>query len=307
MAHEPAYLFRRAAEHFASEIDKSSKGQMKVEVLTVKEYADRYAGGKNLHAEDITNLLSEGKLEMSQTYTTSLGALSKDTKDMYVLDMPFLFRDHQHARAVLEGETGQRLLAKLSAAGIKGLAFTYSGGYRVIPSTRPIHTLEDMKGMSIRTSVSPVAQDTFSAVGAVPTPMDLEDVGGAVKQKKIEGAESTYPRFYSMKQSEFSTVLNDTHHSLFLTSVIMNNNFWSKLSPERQKMVQAAALSAARLERAESIEDAEKTKERCKKDGIQVVELPKQEIDKFKTAMKPIYAKYANYFEKGLIDKIRKQ
>jgi TRAP-type C4-dicarboxylate transport system substrate-binding protein len=224
---------------------------------------------------------------------------------MYVLDLPFLFRDHDHATKVLEGKVGGQLLAGLEKKHVKGLAFTYSGGYRILPANTPIASLEQFKGMKIRTSQSPVAQDTFKALGATPVPMDLDDVANATKQGKISASESTYPRFYELKQNQFSKVLNDTKHSLFLTSIVINQEFWKSLTPEQQKAVRDAAVSAARLERQQSIADAEVTKAQCVKDGIQVVSLPEPEQEKFKALMQPIYKKYEKYFSGNLVAQIQ--
>jgi len=302
LAHEPVKLFEAAAKHFANEVDQKTNGQVKVEVLTLPQYEKQYNKGRNLRNSEVVRYIQQGKIEMSQTYTTSLGVLEKD---MYVLDLPFLFRDHDHATKVLEGQVGHRLLAGLQKSNVQGLAFTYSGGYRVLPANAPIEKLEQFKGMKIRTSSSPVAQDTFKALGAHPIPMDLDDVANATKQGKISASESTYPRFYDLKQNEYSKVLNDTQHSLFLTSIVINNDFWKKLTPAQRQAIRESAISAARLERQQSIEDAEITKEQCRKDGIQVVDLPKAEQEKFKALMKPIYTKYENYFSKNLVSQIQ--
>ncbi len=93
---------------------------------------------------------------------------------------------------------------------------------------------------------------------------------------------------------------------MFLTSIVINQDFWKSLTPAQQTAIREAAVSAARLERTQSIADAEVTKEQCKKDGIQVVDLPKPEQEKFKALMKPIYAKYENYFSAKYVQEIEK-
>ena len=66
---------------------------------------------------------------MSQTYSTVLGKLYNR---LWALDLPFLFRSHQHAAAVLDGPIGSELLAGLVPSGLRGLSFTPIGGYRII-------------------------------------------------------------------------------------------------------------------------------------------------------------------------------
>lgn len=302
LAHEPVRLFETAAKHFAQEVKAKSNGQLEVEVLTLPDYEKKYNNGGALKHDDVVRYIQSGKIEMSQTYTTSLGSLDKD---MFVLDLPFLFRDHQHATKVLEGKIGSSLLAGLEKENVKGLAFTYSGGYRIIPGDKAITSIEQFKGLKLRTSFSPVAQDTFALLGATPVPMDLDSVAGAKKQGKIQAGESTYPRFYELKQNEYSKVLNDTGHSLFLTSIIMNGNFWKNLNPKLQQVVREAAIDAARLEREQSIADAEATKEKCRQEGINVVDLSPAERQKFIQKTKPIYQKYKDYFSTDYIAQIQ--
>lgn len=290
LAHEPIELFLRAAKRFTDEVNERVPGEVEVECMTLSQYSERYAGGRKVTKHDLLDLMEAGKIEMSQMYTTWLG--ERYSQDLRVLDLPFLFRDHGHAAAVLDGEIGAHLLDGLSKTGVKGLAFTYSGGFRMIPGIKAIHTVADFEGMRIRSNRSPVAVDTLKAVGAEPVVMELEDISDAVRSGDIAGGESTYPRFYGLKQNEVCGVINDTGHSLFLTSIITSQRFWDSLHPSLREVLQRAAANAARFERVESVEDIDLVQQRCRDEGIDVVKLPADEVAKFKAATKPVYAKY---------------
>jgi TRAP-type C4-dicarboxylate transport system substrate-binding protein len=53
---------------------------------------------------------------------TSTGPVPNFVPEDAILDIPFLFRDKAHARAVLDGPIGQEMLAKFEAKGFKALA-----------------------------------------------------------------------------------------------------------------------------------------------------------------------------------------
>lgn len=304
LAHEPIDLFLRAAKRFTAEVNEKLGGVFEIEVMTLSQYADRYNNGVAVTKHDLLDLMEEGKIEMSQMYTTWLG--ERYNKDLHVLDLPFLFKDHTHAAKVLEGEIGQQLLDCIGdKKPVKGLAFTYSGGFRMIPATKEIHSMEDFKGLNIRSNRSPVAVDTITATGANPVVMELEDISGAVNDGTVVGGESTYPRFYGLKQNEVCPVINHTEHSLFLTSILVSTDFWATLSPELKAVISDASVNAARSERAESIEDIGLVQARCAKEGIKVVTMPKAEMARFETMMEPVYAKYQNYFTPGLLTGIQ--
>ena len=197
LAHEPIELFLRAAKRFKATMEQTAPGRLNYEILTLSEYADKYKNGAKITKHDLLQLMEDGDIEMSQMYTSTLGR--KHHRDMWALDMPFLFRDHDHAKDVLEGEIGQSLLAGLnSKTNVHGLAFTYSGGFRMIPANVELHTIEDFKGEKLRCNKSPIAEETLSAVGAIPVPIELEQINEGVQDGIIVGGESTYPRFYGL-------------------------------------------------------------------------------------------------------------
>ena len=303
LAHEPIDLFLRAANRFASVLEKQTNGAISIEIMTVSEYSQRYNGGTPVSRHSLLALMNEGKIEMSQMYTTTLAEVNPEIS---VLDLPFLFRDHDHAAKVLDGEIGQNLLAGLSARSkIQGLAFTYSGGYRMLVGNQSIRKVSDFKGLRIRTAKSAVAEATFRAVGALPVALNLEDLNSGLSERELHCGESTYPRFYSMKQNEVSTFINDTQHSLFLTSILINSDFWNSLDPKIQQLISETALASAVDERRESVDDIALTQVQCRADGIEIVTLPENETSEFKRLTESVYHEFDSTFAPGLIKKIQ--
>lgn len=304
IAHEPIDLFLRAAERFRSQVVEQTNGELDIEILSLTEYSEKYNNGEKVTKHDLLRLMEEGVVEASQMYTTWLGDWNKD---MWALDMPFLFRDHDHADRVLEGEIGECILDGLKETSpVKGLAFTYSGGYRVIPAAQELDTVEAFRGMKIRTSRSPVAADTFKAVGAeVVNTVELEEMNEAHVDGVIEGGESTFVRIIPLKQGETFGTVNDTAHSLFLTSIIVGKEFYSKLDERTQKVLKDAALDAARTERRESVEMLPGIEADCKAQGIKIIKMAEKETVKFKEATAHLYDKYMNVFSNNIIERIQ--
>jgi len=304
LAHEPYDLFLRAAQQFSREVAEKTRGEINIEVLGLTEYEQKYNAGQAVDRYKLLDMVNDGTVAMSQMYTTTLGQLDKD---MFVLDMPFIFRDNAHAESVLDGAVGRQLFDSLaSKTNVQGLAFTYSGGFRIIPGNEVISSLEQFKGMKVRVANCPVAEDTFRAVGADPVVIAIEKLADSLEAGDVDMGESTYPRIYSMRQNEVSTVINHTEHSLFLTSIIINKGLWASLDAETQQIFADAAISAAKLERAESLEHIESVQAQAKHDGIQVSHLSATERAKFKLATEVVYDQYQDYFTAGLVDNIRK-
>jgi TRAP-type C4-dicarboxylate transport system substrate-binding protein len=312
VAHDPLYLFLRAAEDFQAEVNARSKDhKIEVEIMTPTQYADRYgwpetenANNDEFRFNQLYTLMQEGKIEMSQLVTTNLAA--KFNKNMHVLDLPFLFKDHDHATRALEGEPGQKILNSFTPESkIRGLAFTYSGGFRCLPVSAKIKSLAELSGQPIRAGMNPVARETFAAIGVEPKSMELAAINTAVEQGEIIGGESAFPRIYPCEQNTFSKTVLDTGHSLFLTSIIVSEGFWNGLSPELQQIISEAAVAAGRTERQRSIEDGEDTKVKLAAEGIDVVKLSDKDQEEFKARTEYLYDKFNGWFSPGLVDSIK--
>jgi TRAP-type C4-dicarboxylate transport system substrate-binding protein len=304
LAHEPIELFIRAAKVFAQEVNARAPGQLDIEVMTMSEYAEKYNNGVVVDKHSLVDLLDSGAIQMSQTYTITLGKINKD---FFALDLPFLFKDHDHASRVFDGAVGKQLLDSLETSKkVKGLAFTYSGGFRIIPGNESVAKIEDLRGVKMRTSFSPVAIETFKTLGADVVPMELEELSENLGSANVAVGESTYPRVYALGHDKVSKVINHTEHSLFLTSILVGTDFWNTLSPELQVVVSEAAKEAARYERKLSVEDIALVQARAEADGIEVVKMSKEEQARFAQKTQVVYTKFADYFTAGLVDSIKK-
>lgn len=304
LAHEPVGLFTEAASQFAKEVTEKTNGHVKFEIMTLPEYEKKYNHSQKIKESEFVSKIQNNEVEMSQTYTTDLGVLNKS---LYVLDLPYLFRDHEHAKKVLEGQVGEELLSGLASANIRGLAFTYSGGYRILPGTKQIKRLEDFEGLKIRTSNSPVAQDMLTMLGAKPVPLSLPRIESNLKNGTIDEAESTYARYFPLGTEKVAKVVNETNHSLFLTSIIINEKFWNTLPSDYQKIMKEAAIRAARVERNHSIEAIAETRKRCLENGIQIVTMDKKEEQRVRAALEPLYKKYRTVLGDKLVSSIEAQ
>jgi len=303
LAHEPIDIFIRAAEKFAEVLEQQAPGQFSIEVLTLSEYSTKYNHGQKISKHDLLDLMDSGAIEMSQMYTY---VLSKYNHDLDALDLPFLFRDHDHAARVFEGHIGETLLDGYTRrSNIRGMAFTYSGGFMNMPVNRPVTSLSEMAGVRVRVSNSPVAAATWQALGAEPVVMDVELVTQGIKNGEIEAGESSWPRIYACQQNEVAQTILEPNHRLLLTNIIVNKDFLASLTDEQQRVMKTAALEAGRYERAVAVAEVEPTKARCEQDNIPVVALSAEDQAVFRQRSQMVYDQFANAFTPGLVDSIR--
>jgi TRAP-type C4-dicarboxylate transport system substrate-binding protein len=308
LAHEPYDLFIKAATQFSKDVGAGTNGRYIIDVMSLDDWNKQSEVNKlTTHAldrEKVVGLVNNGTIDMATVYVNTLGSIDKN---LWVLSMPFLFNDHEHAEKVLDGKIGSELLAGLSRnSNIKGLAFTYSGGFRIIPSVQAIESVKDFYNLTIRTSKNPVAIDTFKSLGANPVSMLIDEFRNAMNNQEVVAGETTYPRFFSMGHHEQSKYINHTEHSLFLTGIVMNSQVWGEMTAEDQAVFAEAAVSAAKIERTESLGDIKRVQQEASNVGIPTLVMSNVERAKFASITKSIYGKYDTFFDNGVLSSITK-
>lgn len=307
IAHEPAYLFYRVAEDFKRIVNQHQDVvNVDIEILTNSEYNEKYSPAEPVTRHNLWKLLQDGTVQITQMQTTSLA--KQFNRQMHVLDMPFLFDNHNQVQEVLEGAVGQRLLNNFEPSSrLKGLAYTYSGGFRLMPFSGAVTTLAELAGQPVRSGMSAIAQDTIRAFGFTPVPTEIDEVSAAVKSDQVVGAEHVAQRLFPDQCENWINTIIDTEHSLFLTSIVVNVDWWNSLDNKVQQVFMQAAHEAAQNERALSIADGDASIKKLQANGVTVIHLSNEEKQELQKRTQSVYDKYDNgYFEPGLIQSIRK-
>ena len=102
----------RAAEFFAKKAAELTKGKVKVEV---------YANSALYKDKEEMEALQMGSVQMLAPSLAKFGPLG--VKEFEVFDLPFIFDDRDDLHKVTNGPVGEKLLKKLEARGITGLAY----------------------------------------------------------------------------------------------------------------------------------------------------------------------------------------
>jgi TRAP-type C4-dicarboxylate transport system substrate-binding protein len=311
IAHQPQELFVRTAKAFKEELIKQGLTSIDLEILTYPEYCEKYSPIANLDKMSDYNdenfdqgfkafwqALEDSAVEMSQVQVTRIG---DRYSDFDAIDLPFIFDDHDHVNRVLEGKIGQELCAELGRrTNVTGLAFTYSGGYRVIGSNEPINGIDDLEGLKIIVDKPSTLGTTIESIGgqAVAIPPYLWKKYDVLDSNLGEAVETTYLRF------DGKHILK-TNHSMFMTTILVSNKFWNTLTDDEQVIFQKASLEAARKERQWSIEDAEKFESQAKQNGVSIVDISDKDRNILKRKAQMTYVKYKYHFSDDLIKRIR--
>jgi tripartite ATP-independent transporter DctP family solute receptor len=280
-----------AIDAFAKEVEKRTEGRYKIQPFY----------SSSLGAErEATEAVQLGTQELT---FTSTGPIPNFVPEVKILDVPFLFRDYAHARAVLDGPIGQELLQKFDARGIKALAWGENGFRHMTNSKRSVSAPEDLKGLKMRTMENPVHVQAYKGFGIIPTPMAFSEVFTALQQGTVDGQENPLSVITSAKFDQVQKHLTLTGHVYSPCVFLMNKGAFDKLSAADKTAFLEAAKEGVKANRMRVDSDEKMAVADLRAKGMNVVE----QVDKtrFQSTLTPVYADFEKQFGKANLDRIR--
>jgi tripartite ATP-independent transporter DctP family solute receptor len=263
-------------------------------LFVVDERSGNALGGENI----ILAATRSGALDAA---VLTGGVVSSVVPELSVFDIPFLFRDEAHAKAVMQGPIGAKIAAKFADKGLVLLALGKQGFRHMTNSKRPIRTPADIKGLTIRVIPNETYKMAFQALGAKVVPMDFPLVYGALKDGRLDGEENPLVTITNSRFQEVQKYLTLTGHFFAPVAFIANREMFEQLSqPEKDALIAAAKAGAEATWQAQ-VDDAKLQELRAA--GMQVVD--KVDRQAFLDAVKPLDPEFEKRFGKELIAAIR--
>ena len=275
--HPDGYPTVEAVKYFGELVKERTEGRYEVEV---------YHSAQLGQEADTLEQVRTGVIDLNRT---SMGPWNGLIPETTVPSLPYIFRSVEHARKVMNGPIGDEILAAFEPHGVIGLAF-YDGGARSFyNSSKPIKSVDDLKGMKFRVMQSDIFVDMVAALGASATPMPYGEVYSGIETGVIDGAENNFPSYDTAKHSEVAKYFSLDEHLIVPEVLVMSKVTWDRLSPEDQKIVKKAAKDS--VQKQYELWDAQvaKSRETVEAAGSEINELEKQA---FIDAMKPVYDKH---------------
>ncbi len=186
-------------------------------------------------------MLEQVQMGTMESAAIMIGTMQALDKRMAIEDLPYMWKDIEHARNAYKGEFGNHLAAIMNDQGMKKIGYLEWGFRHVTNNKKPIVTPEDMKGLKIRVAESKLRIDAFEQVGALPTVMAFSEVYGALQQGALDAQENPLANIEAPKFDEVQKYLSLTGHFYNTIMMVVANDVWDKISAEDQKIILAEA------------------------------------------------------------------
>ena len=274
----PAHAF---AGVFKNIVESASNGEIKVEI-----YPSNQLGSAKEHVQQVKDGIIQATL-------TSTGALSSYYPRIGVLDLAFAFNHNAATYDVFDGKFGAALAQDInkSVGGVKVLGFPDTGGFfSITNSVRPIKTLEDFKGIRIRTMTLPSHQKIIQALGGEAYPLAWGEVYSALQTGVIDGQMNPIPTVSFAKFNEVQKYLTLPNHLFAPYTFMLNDDFYSSLTEQEQKIIRYATHSGIIASRgiARAIEASEDRGLAGLSSKMEVNSISAEERSRFKKAAEPV-------------------
>ncbi|WP_046180067.1 TRAP transporter substrate-binding protein [Domibacillus tundrae] len=282
----------KGLDKFKEIVEEETNGSIKVEV-----YPDGQLGGDRVVFEGL-------KMNSIQGTTMSSGPIAGFVKEFEVLDFPYLFKDEETAYKVLDGEIGTDLLTKLDSQGIVGLNYWENGFRQLTNNKREVKSVEDVKGLKIRTLESELHIDLWKTLGANPSPMPYTELFTGLEQGVVDGQENPAGNITTGNFYEVQDYVTKTDHIYNASVFMISDKFMKTLSDEEKEIVTKASEEARDYQRELNQKESEEAFAILEEEGMTVTELSEEARKGFEDKAKEVYSKYTSKVGEELVDQI---
>lgn len=261
----------------------------------MREHVEAATGGK-VTIEIFPNMQLGGEVEMiKQVLTGSLDITSPSNAPLTnfvpalkIFDMPFLFRDEAHMIAVLRGPVLQDIAEIVATSGIRLLG-VFNVGVRHIMSNKPVRTMDDLKGLKIRTMQSKYHMAAFNAFGANATPISYAELYSSLQTGVVDGAEAANTNYFEKKFYEVAPYWGQVGWTILTAPLIMSEKKFASLPSDVQQALLEGGNKAAAWE-----QDYYASVDKGRLDDVRNagVSITKLDIAPFQKASEKVYAEF---------------
>jgi tripartite ATP-independent transporter DctP family solute receptor len=265
------------SEKFAEEVERLSGGEMKIQV-----YSNSALGGD-------TELLESCEVGDIPFVVQNTAPQVSYLPKLALFDLPCVYSDIKDVEAVFDNPEFESKINDIYLSGGFRLLGMADQNFRVMSSNVKVEKLSDFKGIKIRTMENANHIAFWKALGAAPTPMTFSEVYIGLSQGTIDAQENPYEVIVSSKLYEQQKYAIQTNHLPHLISLIVSEDFFQKLTPEQQAIVQEAADNAKAYAREQAEERAEDRIQIMEEHGCEIVPLSDELLEQMRESAAPVY------------------
>lgn len=290
----PEHPRSESMEYFKEQLEKLSDGRIEVEL---------YFGGTMGNEAEVVDMVKTGNLQGMRG-----GSWQKANPKYFIYALPFMFEDPYQAGRAMDSEIGRTINEGAMENGLYVPACGVAGGARQITNNvRPIKSIDDLKGLKVRTPPIGVIVRSFKAFGANPQEVPYTETYMALKTGVVDGQENPFSNIYDMKFYEPQKYLSIVNWEVHPDPLYVNPDWYQSLPGDLQAIFNTVSKDAMRYSNKIWLGSESEYLQKMR-DSIQVNTVPQENLQGFIEAGKEVYQYYVDegYFTWDEINQVRK-
>lgn len=285
----PGHALYIAPEELKTLVEEKSEGRIQLNIYPASQLGS---------AREMMEQVTMGTLDMTFA-DASDWASALNVPELGVFNLPFLNKDLAAQIEVINNVIPEAVPEMLDGTGLK-LLTCYSNGIRQpLLKNHPINTLEDIKGLKMRTPETEMYVSLWNSLGASTVTSAWSEAYTVLQQGVADAVEADDVGLVSMNLQEIGKYMSKIGHLSQAYIVLMNEEKWNSIPEDLQQILteclaenqakQLADREAMGVEAEKTITDA----------GVTINEVADSERQRMREACQPIYDKYINEYGLG--------
>ena len=282
----------KAMDTLKAKANEKSKGSVTIQI---------YPAGQLYNDKNMNDAIISGGIDMG---LNTVGRWATIVPAMDIFDVPFIFPNYEKVDKAIDSGLGEKLGSELLKKGVRPLIWADYGFVQYANNKKLVKTPADFDGLKIR-GYSKYSAETIKAMGASSVTMGSSEVYMGIQRGTIDGQTSGTTAMRDRKMYEVHKYLTVTNHASPEFIVAINEKSYSKLNADQKKALDAAALEVRDMIRANAKAEDLKALADLKAKGMEVYEVPENELQAWRDATKPVwdlFIKENGKFGQELID-----
>ena len=222
-------------------------------------------------AEEILWLVESGLLTLG--YQSS-SYLTDRVPELSFVDLPFLFRDNDHARGAMDGALGRRLVQAIESKCNFRILGWYENGFRHISNrVRTVRTPADLKGIAHPRAAEPDPEAHLRAAWrASRMIMDLTDAIRMIKAGEIDAQENPLTNTVTYGVHKFHRFHTISNHFYISRPIFLHRPTFDAWPADLKEAMQKAVTESVAFQRELHVKEEEDAESAIKAEGCEIVD-----------------------------------
>jgi len=232
---------------------------------------------------DIVQQVKVGSVDMMITGSSIWATVAPE---FGMLDLGYVFDSYPHCFKALDGGVGDQLGKVLNdRTGCTVLDWASHFGPRSVYTKMLVKNLAELKGVKLRVLPAPAFIETFKIMGAIPTPIPINELYTALQTGVVDGFEHDQASVLQYKFAEQVKYCWLTEHLFSPMVAVIGKRGMDKLPADAKPAFLKAARDATVYERGVAAEKGKAAMEELKKMGVTFTPMAKAEREQVRKEM----------------------